>query len=65
MKNDVTGGMELKISSALKIIKESNGTIPVVFCAVAHNSFQQICVEGCFDTIDECTVIQQQLFLLI
>ena len=65
MKNDVTGGMELKISSALKIIKESNGTIPVVFCAVAHNSFQQICVEGCFDKIDECTVIQQQLFLLI
>ena len=60
MTNDVTGGMELKISSALKIIKESNRTIPVVFCAVAHNSFQEICVDGCFDMIDECTVIQQK-----
>ena len=60
MKNDVTGGMELKIASALKIIKQSNGTIPVVFCAVAHNSFLQICMEGKFDVIDECSVIQQK-----
>ena len=60
MKNDVTGGMELKIKSALKIIKEGNEKIPVVFCAVAHNSFQQICVEGRLDMIDECSVIQQK-----
>ena len=58
MENDVTGGMKLKISTAVKIIMESDGSIPVAFCGLAQRAFFSISVYGNCDNKNEYTVIK-------
>ena len=58
MKNDVTGGMKLKISTAVKIIMESGGSIPVAFCGLSQKAFFNVSVYGDYDIKNECTVIK-------
>lgn len=58
MENDVTGGMKLKISTAVKIIMESGGSIPVAFCGLSHKAFFNVSVYGDYDIKNECTVIK-------
>ena len=58
MENDVTGGMKLKINTAVKIILDSNGSIPVVFCGLDQSAFFNISVYGDYDLKNECSVIK-------
>ena len=58
MENDVTGGMKLKIDSAVKIIMNSIGAIPVIFCGLAEPAFLNVCLNGHHNITNECTVIK-------
>ena len=58
MENDVTGGMKLRIRTAVKLIMESGGSIPVAFCGLAHKTFFNLSVYGNYDNKNECTVIK-------
>lgn len=43
---DVTGGIELKLLSAIGIVLQSEGNIPVFVCKVGSEVAKDICMEG-------------------
>ncbi|KAG7177687.1 Isopentenyl phosphate kinase-like [Homarus americanus] len=43
---DVTGGIELKLSSAVEIVLQSKGTVPVFICQVGSKAAENICIGG-------------------
>ena len=59
IENDVTGGMTLKIRSAVKIILDNDGSVPVVFCGLSHWAFRSICIDGKYEEVNGYTLIKQ------
>ena len=59
IENDVTGGMELKIRSAVNIVLDNDGLIPVVLCGLTHPSFRSICIDGKYEDVHGYTLVQQ------
>lgn len=45
-KDDVTGGMELKLSTAINIVAETDGKIPVFICNVLKKSTANAAIKG-------------------
>ena len=58
IKNDVTGGMKLKIQTAINIIMDSDGLTPVVCCGLDQKAFHTSCVDENYEDLNDCTVIQ-------
>ena len=56
--NDVTGGMKLKIKTAMTIITDSDGSIPVVCCGLNQKAFHTACIDGNSNDLENCTVIK-------
>ncbi|KAK8736850.1 hypothetical protein OTU49_004679, partial [Cherax quadricarinatus] len=54
---DVTGGIELKLSSAINIVVQNKGTIPVFVCKVGSEAAEKICLEKQPSLHDGGTVI--------
>ena len=52
--------MKLKIQTAVNIIMENNGSIPAVFCGLDQKEFVNICIDGNYEELNECTVIKQE-----
>ena len=45
MENDVTGGIALKLDSAVNIVTKSKGKIPVIICNVSESAVEKVCLE--------------------
>ena len=48
-KDDVTGGMELKLSTAINIVTSTKGRVPVFVCNVLKESSQVAAIDGVVD----------------
>ena len=59
MENDVTGGIRAKLNSAINIVLDGNGLIPVVFCSLATSAFENITSSGLLETA-VCTILQMK-----
>ncbi len=46
IKHDVTGGIQLKLESACKIVVKSEGKTPVYICDVTSKAAENICIHG-------------------
>lgn len=58
--DDVTGGMELKLGTAISVVCESEGRIPVLICNVEKDSTMKACITGELDP-KEGTVIERSV----
>ena len=50
--------MKLKMKTAMKIVMDSEGSIPVVCCGLDQKEFHTACVEGNPENLENCTVIK-------
>ena len=50
--------MKLKIQTAIDIIMDSEGLAPVVCCGLDQKAFHISCVDGNYEDLNDCTVIQ-------
>ena len=49
--------MKLKIKTAMTIITDSDGSIPVVCCGLNQKAFHTACIDGNSNGLENCTVI--------
>ena len=50
--------MKLKIKTAMTIITDSDGSIPVVCCGLNQKAFHTACIDGNSNDLENCTVIK-------
>ena len=54
--------MKLKIKTAMTIITDSDGSIPVVCCGLNQKAFHTACIDGNSNGLENCTVIKHVNF---